>query len=244
MLIPASGNWRGTVGDGFTPEDFRAYVAGLTYSAWRPQGIVLHNTGAPTLVQWKATKGGTRQRLLNLTGYYRDQMHWMAGPHLFIDDQRIWVFTPLNARGTHSPSWNATHWGIEMVGDYAREAFNPNVRDLAVQAMAIMLQARGLSTDTIRFHKEDPLTDHDCPGKNVKKPDMIARVKNAMIGDEDNGDHTPAPKALVPAPKPPVLPEPDIPLPRLPDVEPIQTPPSAGFFVTLAAWVRRLFQGE
>ena len=111
--------WKGIVGRGFTPAAFDAYASELTFGAWRPQFVVLHNTATPRLADWHMVPGP--QRMKNLEAYYRDEQHWSAGPHLFVADDLIWVFTPLTTSGTHSPSWNSVAWGIEMVGEYDEE---------------------------------------------------------------------------------------------------------------------------
>jgi hypothetical protein len=108
--------WKGIVGKGFTAGQFEDYAQGVQLTAWRPQFVVLHNTYIPKLADWHKTPG--EQRMLNLRAYYRDTRHWSAGPHLFIADDLIWVFTRLNTPGLHTPSWNAISWGVELVGDY------------------------------------------------------------------------------------------------------------------------------
>lgn len=186
-LVSPSSSWRGTLGQFFTPQTFKDYVAGITFQGgFRPQFIVLHNTGAPNLAQWKAHP--VLDRIKNLTNYYHNQLHWMAGPHLFVDDKNIITFTPLWAQGTHSPSWNSISWGMEMAGDYSTEVFTPAVRDNAVAAVAILSMARGFNPDSMKLHKEDPRTTHDCPGRNVDKADMIKRVHQYIL-DANPGDH-------------------------------------------------------
>ena len=186
--------WKGIVGLSFSGTDFEKYCQGLSWASWRPQFVVLHNTAVPTLAQ--RPKGLTRDNILALESFYRDQQHWEAGPHLFVDDAQIWVFTPLTTSGTHSPSWNKVSFGIEMLGDYASEAFatgrGSRVRDNAVSAIASLSAAVGIDPGTMRLHKEDPLTTHACPGANVDKQDIIAR-SSSLLAQRHPGDH------LVPA---------------------------------------------
>jgi hypothetical protein len=182
--------WKGIVGLGFSAADFDTYCHSLHWNAWRPSFIVLHNTASPSLAQ--RPDGLTKQHILNLEGFYRDSQKWSAGPHLFVDDKQIWVFTPLTVSGTHSPSWNKTALGIEMLGDYASEAFNTG-RGLAVQknavaAIATLSAVLGIDPETMRLHKEDKATDHDCPGKNVDKDKFIQAVKDLMAARHP-GDH-------------------------------------------------------
>jgi hypothetical protein len=181
--------WKGIVGQGFTAADFNTYLATLTLTNWRPQFVVLHNTFIPSLAQWHHASG--QARMQGLQSYYRDQMQWSAGPHLFVADDLIWVFTPLTTSGIHAPSWNAISWGVEMVGDYSTEAFGDALRGNAVSALAGLHQLASLDPHTLRFHKEDPKTTHkDCPGKNVVKADVIQAVVDLMAANHP-GEHTP-----------------------------------------------------
>lgn len=185
------GNWKGIVGQSFTPDTFDAYCHGLKWLAWRPTFIVLHNTASPSLADRPA--GLTHQHILNLETFFRDKQKWSAGPHLFIDDHQIWAFTSLNVSGVHSPSWNKQTIGIEMLGDYNKEDFNSG-RGLAVQkntiaAIATLSAVLGLDPSTMKLHKEDPKTTHDCPGKTVVKASVIAQV-SALIALRHAGEHS------------------------------------------------------
>ncbi len=181
--------WKGIVGRSFTAPDFSDYLATITFSSWRPQFVVVHNTFIPTLANWHSVPGS--QRMQGLQSFYRDQQHWSAGPHLFVADDLIWTFTPLNTSGIHSPSWNAISWGVELVGDYSTEPFGDAVRENAVSALAELHTLVGLDPNTLHLHKEDPLTTHkQCPGTNVVKADLIQQV-SARIADDDPGEHTP-----------------------------------------------------
>jgi 3D (Asp-Asp-Asp) domain-containing protein len=178
--------WKGIVGRGFRAPDFDDYVSTLHFSDWRPRFVVVHNTGVPKLSQWHSVSGEARMR--NLENYYKNEMRWSAGPHLFVANDFIWVFTSLTTSGVHSPSWNAESWGVEMVGDYDSEPLDQEVHQNILDALAILHRWRGLDPDSIRFHKEDPKTTHkDCPGRNVIKSDLIAQVKARM--NSSSGEH-------------------------------------------------------
>lgn len=183
--------WKPIVGQSFQPDKFADYCHSQHWTTWRPTMIVLHNTGVPTLAQ--RPNGLTKQHILDLEKYYRDDQHWSAGPHLFVDDKQIWVFTPLTTSGVHSPSWNHIALGVEMLGDYATEKFDAGrglaVRKNAVAALAILCGTLGISPDQIHLHKEDHLTTHICPGKNVDKLKVIAEVK-AYLANSHSGEHT------------------------------------------------------
>jgi hypothetical protein len=181
--------WKGIVGQGFTATEFNSYLAKVAFSIWRPQFVVVHNTFIPSLADWHSVSG--HRRMEGFQSYYRDQMHWSAGPHLFVADDLIWVFTPLNTSGIHSPSWNAISWGVELVGDYSKEPFAAPVRDNAVSVLAALHLAAGLDPHTLRLHKEDPETTHkSCPGPHVVKADLVQAISDRMA-PEQSGEHIP-----------------------------------------------------
>jgi len=185
--------WKGIVGESYSPEEFENYCCSLQWTGWRPSFIVLHNTGNPTLAS--RPNGYTSEHIPNLVHYYRDQMRWSAGPHLFIDDRQIWVFTPLTLSGVHSPSWNALAFGVEMLGDYDAESFDSGrgleVQKKAIAACATLSSVLGIDCDTMRLHREDPRTTHACPGKNVHKSDFIQSVKDLLVERNAGGDDAP-----------------------------------------------------
>lgn len=184
--------WKGIVGKAFDTTVFDAYCRGLQWSSWRPSFIVLHNTATPTLAQ--RPNGFTAQRIKNLEAYYRDTQKWSAGPHLFVDDRQIWAFTPLTVSGVHSPSWNKVALGAEMLGDYESDAFSTDrglsVRKNTVSALATLCAILGLAPNTMRLHREDPATTHACPGRNVRKLEVIQEVEDLMQ-QRHPGDHAP-----------------------------------------------------
>lgn len=201
----------------FTQEEFRAYVAGLSWPRWRPSLIVWHNTAAPTLAQWHASAVEDERkgiippgltRIRNLERYYQNDQKWSGGPHLFIDDEFIWVFNPLTSPGVHSPSWNRTSLGFEMIGDFDREdddsGLGLKVKQNAIFATAVICDTLGLSPEkAIRLHKEDPRTTHACPGVHIAqdKEAMIAAVESLMAAGEHS--HSATAEALGVAPTPP-----------------------------------------
>lgn len=186
----------------FDQDGFRRYVATQQWLSWRPSRIVWHNTAAPTLAQWIKTADTDRAagripgitRIQNLERYYRNDNKWSGCPHLFIANDFIWVMNKLTAPGVHSPSFNSTAIGIEMVADFSREDDESGeglkVKRSTIFATAVLCTALGLDpARAILLHKEDPRTTHDCPGKNIArdKAAMIADVADLMAG----GEHDP-----------------------------------------------------
>lgn len=189
---------------GMTVLQLADFVSQVQFTSWRPSGMVLHNTAAPTLAQWHSVPG--TDRIANLVSYFRDQRNWSAGPHAFVADDLIWPFTPFNRPGVHSPSWNGTKLGIEMVGDFSVENADQGpglkVMQNTVALFGILHARLGLDPDTIKFHKEDPQTTHNCPGDHILKPQFIRLVKEYM---GEGGDHDkPAPIVSTPVSIPPL----------------------------------------
>jgi N-acetylmuramoyl-L-alanine amidase len=182
--------WKGIIGKSFSPQDFDNYCHTVQWNAWRPSFIVLHNMAIPSLAQ--RPSGLTKKHIDNLEAFYRDKQGWNAGPHLFIDDKQIWVFTPLNVSGTHSPSWNKTALGIEMLGDFEKESFDSgrglSVRKNTVAAIASLSAVLGLNPASMKLHREDPGTTHACPGKNVRKLEVIQNVQD-LLNLRHAGEH-------------------------------------------------------
>jgi hypothetical protein len=175
--------WKPIVGKAFTQSGFDSYVSGLAFTAWRPQFVVLHNTAIPTFADWHKVAG--EQRMKNFEHYYRYEKKWSAGPHLFVADDLIWVFTPLTTSGVHSPSWNRVSWGVEIAGDYCIEALSSVVRDNVVSALATLHHRAGLDPSTLKLHHEDPLTTHHCPGDKIGKADVIEWLTAAIASKVD-----------------------------------------------------------
>jgi hypothetical protein len=210
--------WTPIVGRKFSADEFDAYLRGLSFSAWRPKFITVHNTSAPTRAQYAAWQKRnppvTMERWLqNLVGYYRDQQHWSAGPHWFVADDGIGVFTPPTHPGVHTPSWNSIAIGVETVGEYEAEPFDGAVRDNLVASLASIHLVLGLDPAAyvlgvrgLHFHKEDRRTTHQsCPGRHMVKADLVRAVV-AKMADAHQGDHTPE-RAVLDVP-PPIKPTP------------------------------------
>jgi hypothetical protein len=176
--------WKGIIGQNFTPESFLEYMRGLVWNLWQPDFIVLHHTAVPSLSQ--RANGFNSASMSGLQRYYRDELGWSAGPHLFVDDQPagIWVFTPLTTPGVHAKSFNGRSLGLEMLGNYDVENFDSGrgarVRDNAVVAIAILTMALGIDPDGMMCHRDEPNTTKTCPGNNVDEVIFIQAVKDCI----------------------------------------------------------------
>lgn len=210
--------WKPIVGKAFDQSNFQRWLA-LQPILFRPRFIVVHNTSAPSLKQYRAFRMHTsiEQWLQNLVGWYKNPQPgikpaWPSGPHFFVGPDGIGAFTPPTTSGTHSPKWNSYSIGVETVGEFQSEPFDGAIRDNLIFVLACLHIHFGLDPDTLRFHKEDPLTTHrTCPGKNMVKADLIAAVQTkietmgAATADDagDAGVHhadMPVPEPTAPGP--------------------------------------------
>lgn len=112
---------------------------------------------------------------------------WTAGPHIYIvhgapnpAHDGIWQLTPLNMSGNHAVSFNATHWGWEIVGDYDRAPWSAPLAGLVEGAAAAALHWRGLSASAINGHRDDPKTTKTCPGAAINLDQVRLRVTGRL----------------------------------------------------------------
>jgi peptidoglycan hydrolase-like protein with peptidoglycan-binding domain len=189
-----------TIARTFSIEQFKLYVENLHFNGWTPKFVVVHNTGSPTKKLYREWETGPKkvsreQWLKNLTSYYTNK-GWRGCPHLFVGYDVISVLNPLTLPGTHTPSWNGFTWGVETVGDFNVEDYDPDTRRNLVAALGILHSRIGLNPQDFKlgvrglhFHKEDKNTTHkDCPGKKLVKSQLVKDVLNYM-GDTDVGSH-------------------------------------------------------
>lgn len=170
--------WKGAVARSFSPTEFADYVDTLKLDPWIPIGVTVHHTASPSLAQ--RPNDFTPQHIQNLISFYRDQLKWSACPHLFVDRKRIWVLTPLTTPGIHAVSFNHSHWGLEMLGDYDTETPHPDVLQNTFIACAILLRKIGKTETAVNFHRDDPKTTKTCPGKKISKALVQGGVARAL----------------------------------------------------------------
>ncbi len=173
--------------ESFDPDEFESYVVTIKFSDWKPKFIVLRHTVRPRLTQ--RPNGMTKTHIMDMAEYF-DRQGWSGGPHLYIDQNRIWVFNSLSAPGVHTRNWNKESFGVEMVGYYNTEPFDDRVRDNTVSAIASLCKATDISPNDIRFPRDHPAYQDmsgflesagaTSPGRNVSKSDIISRVEKRL----------------------------------------------------------------
>jgi hypothetical protein len=194
--------WPNFDGKPYTRAQLAAHIDTCDFSNWKhkdgsrgkPAFITLHNTSIPTIQLWLSWSPAKRQQyILNMQPYY-EHMGWRGGPHFFVapqDDICAFGFNDLMAAGTHASCFNNVSIGIEMVGEFDSEAFDSGpgaqVADNAIYLMALLHNKIGITPAPygynqrgLHFHIECKADNHDCPGRLVLKPDVVARVTAKM----------------------------------------------------------------
>lgn len=166
------------IGRALSPAEFRDYLGTFEFADWRPSCVVVHHTAAPCLAT--RPKGILQEHIANLKAFYEDK-GWGSGPHLFVDEDQIWLFSPLTRRGTHAVAFNRTGVGIEMLGDYDTEdpwsGRGLQVLTTAATAAVFLLRKMGAARfgdGEVKFHRDDPNTSKTCPGDKISKHQFIA----------------------------------------------------------------------
>ena len=168
------------LGNPYTPFEFPRYLDTVQFTNWRPTAICIHHCAAPSLAQ--RPLGFLPQHMLNLKAHY-ESLGWRSGPHLFIDDDQAWTFTPLNERGVHAVSFNSYALGIEMLGNYDTEdpTSGRGAKVIATTAIVVemLMEKLDIPKSKILFHRDDPKTDKSCPGRKITKEWFLAQIQES-----------------------------------------------------------------
>jgi hypothetical protein len=179
------------VGKVWDPVGFRQYVKTLDLD-WA-KGITMHHTWNPSLRN--RPRGLTIQHIRNLQSYYQNDLGWSRGPHLFVDDDQIFGMSPLEERGIHAVSFNRTHLGIEVLGNYDAESpvsgRGKACWGTAKEAVEILLRKMERGTEAVNGHRDDPRTNKTCPGTKVDLDAFRASLNLEAPASEDREDDDP-----------------------------------------------------
>ena len=175
------------IGKGLTPAEFTRYVDAYDFGTIPPDYVVLHHSGSPCTRAapepgawvWDAGEAGKTQseiyaqrkaRLINIASYYKGE-GWKRGPHLFIDERYIWLFSPMREPGTHAKeggnefrdAQGRLHYsiGIEVVGCYTHVRWPEPVERNVGHAVAAL--KRRLGTFELEYRADAP--KHTAKGR-------------------------------------------------------------------------------
>lgn len=180
LNVPVQAHGFDNCGLVWPPLEFRNYLRVIPVPSWC-KGITMHHTASPSLDM--RPDGLTFIHMENIRDYYRKDREWTTGPHLFVDDRHVLGLTPLTVQGTHAQSFNRTHLGIEVLGDYDTE----DPQDgrgyscwlNAALIVSDLLGWLGLETNAINFHRDDERTSKSCPGHRVTLEWFAGLVRHA-----------------------------------------------------------------
>lgn len=151
-------------------EDFKAYISSFNFSPLNPTKIVLHHTWRPTVEEWQG------QKSINSLKTFYEAKGWSAGPHLFISEDGIWLFSPMNIVGVHAAAGNTKSIGIEIVGDYDNQVWTGKTKENVLGALKALMQKLNIKEGAIHFHRE--YSPKSCPGNAITRELIIEQLKS------------------------------------------------------------------
>ncbi|MDD4407395.1 MAG: N-acetylmuramoyl-L-alanine amidase, partial [Bacilli bacterium] len=155
-----------------TVKKFKKYTNEKEFSR-KIDKIVLHHT-SDSLESWKTKKTSI--------GYYKkmyEKRGWTTGPHLFIDEGGIFLFTDINIEGTHANSANKGSIGIEMVGNYDKKVPKGKIWEKTKRVLNILLKKFDLNVKDIHLHRKfNP--NKSCPGKAITLKWIYSELKGVF----------------------------------------------------------------
>lgn len=149
---------------------FLEYIKNYNFGTLPADKLVIHHTWRPTKETWSG------QRSINgLKGYY-ERKGWKVGPHLFIADDGIWLFTPMRKDGIHAARLNPRSIGIEAVGDYNTEKWSGKTKSNTLGAIKALMEQLSLTENDIYFHRD--ASPKSCPGWAITKEWLFKELKS------------------------------------------------------------------
>lgn len=199
------------IGAGKTVPEFAAYVQAYHFGSVPPDYVVLHHTAVPSTLAapypsgavWDSHEVGLTARQIyakrtkqldQLRDYYAG-LGWDRGPHLFIDDTYIWLFTPMYDVGIHAKQGNSYHdsggklhysIGIEVIGYYEKVGWPVSVARNVGMAIALLKKRLG-TFDYVDKPWAGGISAHRaynkpaCPGGRIQPAYYMPILKRAWI---------------------------------------------------------------
>lgn len=153
--------------------EFRDYCAGYNFGTQPADKLVVHHTWRPTRSSWNSATS-----IQGLKRYYEGK-GWPAGPHLFVAEDGIWLFSPMRANGIHAGELNHRSIGIEVVGDYDQEKWSGKTKENALGVIKVLMNQLGIDKQHIFFHRD--VSSKSCPGRAITKEWLFAQLDDFRI---------------------------------------------------------------
>ncbi|MBU0577190.1 peptidoglycan recognition protein family protein [Patescibacteria group bacterium] len=150
--------------------EFEDYIRSYNFGTEPANKLVIHHTWRPTKEQWQG-----QASINGLKGYY-ERKGWSAGPHLFIAEDGIWLFSPMRKDGIHAGSLNHRTIGIEIVGDYDDNKWDGKTKYNALGAIKALMFYLHLENRDVLFHRD--ASPKSCPGWAITKEWLFEELAN------------------------------------------------------------------
>jgi hypothetical protein len=160
--------------------DFVRYVESLAFPSPLPTRIFVHHTWIPRKEDWAGHDTILAMKSVYETRRWQDgqgQWHegWDAGPHLFVAEDGIWLFSDLrfDGVGVYGQNYRSRH--LEIVGDYDNETPSGAILTNTIAALGILHEKLGLDIRRLNFHRD--FATNSCPGRAIEKGWLIPQVQ-------------------------------------------------------------------
>jgi hypothetical protein len=151
-----------------TLSEFETYIKDYNFGTKPADKLVIHHTWRPTSDSWAGER--TIQGLKN----YYEGKGWSAGPHLFIAEDGIWLFSPMRENGIHAGQLNDRSVGIEVVGDYDNQKWPERTKYYTLGAIKALMARLNITNQNIFFHRD--VSAKSCPGWAITKEWLFAEL--------------------------------------------------------------------
>lgn len=153
--------------------EFRDYISAFNFGAQPADKLVIHHTWRPTKDKWQGAHS-----IQGLKRYYEGK-GWPAGPHIFVADDGIWLFSTMRLDGIHAGELNHRSIGIEVVGDYDNEKWTGKTKENALETIKLLMSQLGIDMQSIFFHRD--VSSKSCPGKAITKDWLFGQLDDFRI---------------------------------------------------------------
>jgi len=163
-----------------TREEFSAYINKKFFGYLPANKLVVHHTWKPTVKTWNG-----QATIYGLKRFYEGK-GWPNGPHLFIAEDGIWLFTDMRKDGIHAGSLNPRSIGIEVVGNYDYKLWDGETKKNALWAISELQRRLKIPYNKIYFHRD--VSAKTCPGKKITKSWLFNELENLNSLEETMND--------------------------------------------------------